>query len=328
MVQPVSREPAVGQVERLFLASLPMADPSLEREETPVKQPLDLVRLTALMELSKGRPQTVIGLVDGPIAMSHPDLSENVREIAGDLDSKCTRADSIACLHGTFTAGILSARRESPAPGICPECTLLVRPIFKESPTENVVMPSTTPGQLAAAIVGCVYGGVHVLNLSVALVEPSSRGESELKEALDLAAQSGVVVVAAAGNQGTLGSSAITRHSWVISVAACDLRGRPIAESNLGNSIGRRGLMAPGDSLTSLGAKGEPLTLGGTSVAAPFVTGAIALLWSLFPSAKAVEVISAVTASAGANRRRTKIVPPLLDAWAAYQALAATHARR
>ena len=49
-------------------------------------------------------------------------------------------------------------------------------------------------------------------------------------------------MVAAAGNQGTLGSSAITRHPWVIPVVACDLRGRPMNESNLGSSIGRRGL--------------------------------------------------------------------------------------
>jgi hypothetical protein len=42
-------------------------------------------------------------------------------------------------------------------------------------------------------------------------------------------------------------------------------------ESNLGGSIGRRGLGAPGDGVTSLGTGGEPLTLGGTSVAAPFV---------------------------------------------------------
>ena len=36
------------------------------------------------------------------------------------------------------------------------------------------------------------------------------------------AAHRGVITVAAAGNQGTVGSSAITRHPWVIPVAACD----------------------------------------------------------------------------------------------------------
>ena len=97
----------------------------------------------------------------------------------------------------------------------------------------------------------------------------------------------GAIVVAAAGNQGALGGFAITRHPWVIPVTACDNRGMPISESNLGGSIGRRGLAAPGDAVTSLSAAGQVLTFGGTSVAAPFVTGAIALLWSEFRGASA-----------------------------------------
>src|SRR6202035_4982917 len=101
-----------------------------------------------------------------------------------------------------------------------------------------------------------------------------------------------------------------------IPVAACDLRGRPVNESNLGHSIGRRGLRAPGDQITSLGAQGQPLTLGGTSVAAPFVTGAIALAWSEFPAATAAQLRWAFTyAHAG---RRSTVTHPLLDAWAAY----------
>ena len=100
----------------------------------------------------------------------------------------------------------------------------------------------------------------------------------------------------------------ITRHPWVIPVIACDREGRPIGQSNLGNSIGRRGLRAPGDQITGLGAEGRPVTLGGTSVAAPFVTGAVALLWSAFPAATAVEVKFAVTRVPAT--RRGAVVPP------------------
>jgi len=178
-------------------------------------------------------------------------------------------------------------------------------------------MPSATPDELAAAIVDCVEAGAHVLNLSAGIVQQSSKGERELEEALDYAAKRGVIIVAAAGNQGTIGSSAITRHPWVIPVAACDSFGRPIDQSNLGNSIGRRGLSAPGDSITSLGVEeGKLLTSGGTSAAAPFVTGTIALLRSEFPDATSAEVKFAATQAYAP--RRTTIVPPLLDAWAAY----------
>ena len=180
-------------------------------------------------------------------------------------------------------------------------------------------MPSATPEELAAAILDSIRAGARVLNLSVALVHPSSAGQRELEEALDYAARRGVIVVAAAGNQGAVGSSAITRHPWVIPVVAYDLRGRPIQQSNLGGSIGRRGLGAPGDDVTSLGADGRPITFGGTSVAVPFVTGAIALVWSQIPTATATEVKFALTQVS--TQRRTTIVPPLLDAWAAYQLL-------
>jgi subtilisin family serine protease len=164
-----------------------------------------------------------------------------------------------------------------------------------------------------------------VINLSSAFAQPSSKGERELEEALNQAARRGVLVVAAAGNQRTLGSSAITRHPWVIPVAACDLGGRPISQSNLSSSIGRRGLRAPGDNVTSLNADGKPLSSSGTSVAAPFVTGAVALLWSEFPAATAAQVRFAVTQ--GDARRRATVVPPLLDAWAAYHVMVTAYAR-
>jgi subtilisin family serine protease len=158
-----------------------------------------------------------------------------------------------------------------------------------------------------------------VINLSAALVQPSLRGERQLEQALDHATQRGVLVVAAAGNQGTVGSSVITRHPWVIAVIGCDLEGTPTTESNLGSSIGRWGLAAPGRDVTSLGTHGRPQTFGGTSAAAPFVTGAIALLWSAFPGANATQIKLAVT-QAG-RRKRNTIMPPLLDAWAAYEAI-------
>lgn len=279
------------------------------------------------MELSSGRAETTIALIDGPVATDHKDLSNtNIREIPGRLRGTCGRASSAACMHGTFVAGILSAARDSDAPSICPNCTLLVRPIFAETVAGNPDMPSATPDELATAIVDCVDAGANVINLSAALAQPSAKGERRLEEALDYAAKRGVIVVAAAGNQGTVGSSAITRHPWVIPVVACDRRGRPIGYSNLGNSIGRRGLSAPGEGIKSLGLNGKAPTFGGTSAAAPFVTGAIALLQSIFPHAKVAEVKIAVT-SAGVQRRPT-VVPPLLNAWAAYQTMLATYSER
>jgi len=289
--------------------------------------PLQLVKLTALMERTSGSPEVRIGLIDGHVAAQHPDLaSERLSEIPGHKGATCTHTNSTACLHATFIAGILSARRNSSAPAICPNCTLLIRPIFAESTVGREHMPSATPKELAGAIMECIDTGARVINLSLALAQPSTKGEEALEEVLNEAVRRGVIVVAAAGNQGTLGSSGITRHPWVIPVVACDLRGRPMNESNLGRSIGSRGLSAPGDAITSLSAEGQPITLGGTSVAVPFVSGAIALLWSEFPAATAAQIKLAV--SQAFVPRRVSVVPPLLDAAAAYQILLTANAKR
>jgi len=285
--------------------------------------PLDAVGLIPLMEHTTGRPEIVIGLLDGPVATTHPDLlSANLHQLAGSKESTSTQVSSSACLHGTFVAGILGAQRGSSAPAICPGCTLVVRPIFLETSAASGQMPSATTETLAAAIIETMEAGARILNLSVALAQPSTRGEGALEEALDYAVSRGVIPVAAAGNQGTLGSTAITRHPWVLPVVACDLHGRPLHTSNLGHSLGRRGLMAPGEDITSLGSHGSPLTFSGTSAATPFVTGAIALLWSAFPAASAAEVQYAVTHAS--TPRRSTVVPPLLNAWGAYHRMKAS----
>ncbi|BFG80259.1 hypothetical protein PTKU46_82930 [Paraburkholderia terrae] len=282
--------------------------------------PLDLLQLTALLARTSGLREVGIGLIDGPVLLTHPDLaSENICVIPGTLRGTCARAGSLACMHGTFVAGMLSGRRGSAPLAICPDCTLFVRPIFAEGTPDSGQMPSATPEELAEAIVDCVDSGARVLNLSAGLTRPTSSGERELAQALDYAASHGLISVAAAGNQGTLASSAITRHASVIPVVACDLQARPLIASNLGNSIGRRGFMAPGAGITSLGTDGKVQTITGTSAAAPFVTGTIALLWSAFPGSNANQIRLALT-RLGASRRRA-IAPPLLDAYAAYQAM-------
>jgi subtilisin family serine protease len=292
-----------------------------------MNDPLQLVELVRLMKLTSGRPEITIGLIDGPVAMDHPNLaSENFRIVPPFKLASCPIAASAACVHGTLVAGILAARRGSQAPAICPDCTLLLRPIFAEAALSNHGMPSATPEQLAAAIVSTVDAGARILNLSVAVPGPSLRGMRQLEQSLDYAAARGTLTVVAAGNQGTIGGSPLTRHSWVIPVAGCDLQARPVPESNLGQFIGARGLSAPAEDITSLGVAGKPITIGGTSAAVPFVTGALALLWSEFPGASAAQMRLAITHRlSGHPSRRATIVPPLLNAWAAYEFLRAAN---
>lgn len=285
---------------------------------------LRLADLPAVMARSSGSAAVAIGLIDGPVALGHPDLAGGNFGGAPDAGpAACGRTASTACAHGTAVAGILSARRGSAAPAIAPGCTLLVRPIFGERvPGPSVV--GATPEQLAEAILDCLQAGARVLNVSSAMVEPAFGGDRLVDEALDTAARSGAVVVVAAGNQASIGHSAVNGHPAVLPVVACDREARPMPQSNLGRSIGRRGLRAPGEEIVTLGPDGRLARLSGTSAAAPFVTGSIALLWSAFPAATGPEVKAAVTRTG--RGARTSVVPPLLDAWAAYGALARSHA--
>ena len=235
-------------------------------------------------------------------------------------DAACEVPDGLACRHGTFVAGILHARRDRPVPGICPGCNLFSRPIFFDVVNVEGATATASLERVANAIVEAINAGARIINLSVDVTQLSSRSESIVEAALEYAAQRGVLVVAAAGNRGILGSSVITRHPWVIPVVGCDAFGRILVVSNLSSSVGRRGLAAPGHDILGLAASGGYSRLSGSSVAAPFVTGCLALLCSIFERATAAQIRYAAMGSA----RRRSVSPPLLDAWDAYSILTST----
>ena len=261
--------------------------------------PLELVKLTALMERTSGSPGVTIGLIDGPVVTQHPDLAgAHLREIPGKNGGTCTRANSTACLHGTFVAGILSAKRNSPAPAICPNCTLLIRPIFAETTSGSEQIPSAMPHELAAAIIDCIDAGARVINLSLGLAHPSTQGEQALDEALNHAVRRGVIVVAAAGNQGQNAAGyAPASCGNVVAVAAVDRNGGLTAYSNTGTQItvaapggigtGADAILSSANSGTQSAASDIPsvyLSRQGTSLAAAQVSGIASLVLSVKPA--------------------------------------------
>ncbi len=147
---------------------------------------LDLIRLSLLMDRTSGVAEIKIGLIDGPVATEHSALNaESLKEISAKPTGGCSDVTSMACVHGTFVAGMLSGKRGSAALGICPGCELLVRPIFTETSSERDQVPSATPTELTEAIFDVVRAGARVINLSVALIQQSALGEADLWRALD-----------------------------------------------------------------------------------------------------------------------------------------------
>ncbi|WP_236652878.1 S8 family peptidase [Chitinophaga vietnamensis] len=275
-------------------------------------QAYSLIQLQPLLERSQGHRSIGVGIIDGPVDTSHSDLQGAIFKPAADAAVVvCKTTSSYACKHGTFVAGILGAARKAGAPGICPACTFVARPIFCEA-ADFSQCPEVTTTHLANAIRDVMHQGARVINLSLGLAPEGIRraGASPLHQVFDDAFHSGVIIVGASGNHGRIGHNPLFDHPWVIPVAACNQKGEPSAQSNIGMSIGQRGLLAPGWNMTHLQSGGGYTKLSGTSVATPFVTGSISLLWSLYPHAKAGEIHAAITQQ-GSGRRG--IVPPLLN---------------
>lgn len=301
--------PGGGGSEWLSTSAVDVADSLKE----PSSSPLDLVGLPEVMALTEGSPSVVIGLIDGPVADAVPGLGDSHRELGPDAPS-CGRTPASACRHGTFVASMLVGERSSAAVGIAPNCTLISRPIFRD---ETGGEPSATVEEFAEAVVEAVDAGARILNMSASLVESSFLQTARLEAAFRHASSRGALSVVATGNQGLLGGSILASQPWIIPVVGCDLSGRPLKFSNLGHSIARRGLQAPATGVIGLMPDGSAALMGGTSVAAPFVTGTIALLWSLFPRATPADVTFAVCDP----HRRRRLVPPVLQAGVAYRAL-------
>jgi subtilisin family serine protease len=287
--------------------------------------PLNQTGLQSLMNVSNGDPNVVIGIIDGPVDLNHPAFQDsNMKTVRDSQIGACKNATSIACSHGTFIAGILCAKRGFSAPAICPNCKIIFNPIFKEEAnnTNNknmMIVPSVTPEELANAIIETIDAGARIINLSLGLSSSSLTIYSKLQQAYDYALHRGVIIVVAAGNYGYIGNISLINHYWLIPVAACNEDGRLDPSSNFGASIGNRGVMAPGVNIKSTFPDGQYTHMSGTSIAAPFVTGTIALLSSIFPYASPSAIMYSITL--GTSFKRRSIIPPLLDVKAAWNRL-------
>ncbi|MBM9622489.1 S8 family serine peptidase [Streptomyces zhihengii] len=264
------------------------------------------------MTRTDGSGAVPIGVLDGPVAALRADrLAAAVEPVPREPGAGSGPVrDSAALRHGTAVAGVLGAARGSGAPGVCPGCPLLLRPVF----TEDRFW--TSASELARGIDECRLRGARLINVSAAFATATATAtaaaaSAELTEALDLAGRHGVVVVAAGGQRGRVASSPLVSHPAVLPVVPGDLGGQPLPRADLSPSAGRRGLLAPGAPLSSLAPDGGLREFGGSSLAAALVTGALALVWSLAPGLPSAHLL---WAARGAGRPRRRLVPPLLDA--------------
>ena len=214
----------------------------------------------------------IVAVVDsgsGP----HPDLAENLlpgRSIIGTVESQDGR-DIDASGHGTHVAGIIAAVANNGigGSGVAPNAKILPVQVLDQAGQGDA-------RDVAAGVRFAVDNGARVINLSLGGATESS----SLTQAITYANDKGVLVVAAAGNGG-----AADKPKWPASLDLT-LAVTAVDQANNATSFDQRGdyidLSAPGANIVST-AKGDYVTLSGTSMAAGFVAGAAALLFAAEP---------------------------------------------
>lgn len=251
----------------------------------------------------------LIGVLDSGVDVSHPDLSANLWTNPADpvngldddgngyvddahgwnfYDGNANVQDEN--LHGTHVTGILAARGNNSkgTVGVCWRAKVVVLK-FLDSEGEGYISDAVEAVEYAHA------KGVKVLNNSWGgSTEPSL----SLKYAIEDVEKSGMLFVAAAGNDGSSNDAnpfypASFGLPNVIAVAATGLTDHLASFSNYGMSVA---IAAPGQDILSTTPMSPTQAMidgriergydrvSGTSMAAPLVSGAAALLWSSEPS--------------------------------------------
>ncbi len=168
--------------------------------------------------------------------------------------------------HGTSVAGVIAALdNDEGITGINPHVLLYSARVLDADNRAPV-------SRIAEAIDWAIAQDVDIINLSFGTTADSP----VLHAAVQRAYRAGILLIAAAGNRGVVEYPAA--YDEVIAVGAVDAHGDRSCGSAVGSALE---LVAPGEGIVSTGAFGGLCTAGGTSLAAPHVTGAASVLWQL-----------------------------------------------
>jgi hypothetical protein len=226
---------------------------------------------------TRGDPHVCLAILDGPVDVSHPtlrgaDLTRLETLVPGDPDR------GPATQHGTHIGSLIFGRHDGPVPGVAPDCRGLIVPIF-ESADETSFRPCSQL-DLARAISMAARQGAHVINVSGGQFAPLGAAHPLLTDVVRDCARRGVLIVAAAGNEGCECLHVPAALDSVLAVGGMDERGEPLEFSNWGSLYRTQGILAPGENRLGAAPGGGTVRRTGTSYAAALVSGVVALLLS------------------------------------------------
>jgi subtilisin family serine protease len=228
--------------------------------------------------------KVTICIVDTGYDLGHPDLPNGV-SFSTISDTGDAFNDTVG--HGTHLAGTISGINNGiGVVGILPSdhIKLHIVKVFGDNGEFSYA------SSLVDAIDRCVVDGhADVVNLSLGGPLYSQTEEEAFREF----AKQGLLVVAAAGNDGDAECAYPACYDHVLSVAAIDYDFNNTSFSNRNFNVD---LCAPGFEVASTFPRhaGSYAILSGTSMAAPHVTAAAALVWSFHRQCTAAEIRTAL----------------------------------
>lgn len=228
----------------------------------------------------KSRGQGVkVAILDTGVDILHPSLDGlAIRQISLlPSDSKSATG------HGTGITSII-AGQSGESLGLAPSSEILSVRVLDE----NGIGDAFT---IAKGILLAVDEGSRIINLSLGGLESSP----VIDHAINVAKENNVILVSAVGNDGDPQVSYPARHHDVVAVSSVDAKSRVSTFSNYGDEVD---IAAPGVGVITAWEDSEYAHFSGTSIAAAFVTGALASEMSKPGSFSRTELLNALYANA------------------------------
>ncbi len=250
-----------------------------QRPLTDVGVEGQLPDLRQLWSLTLGDPRVCIAVLDGPVDLAHPCFDGALLRQVNALGA-ADRVGRAALRHGTHVASLIFGQHDSAVRGVAPKCRGVVIPIYREQDDGSLVPCSQL--DLARAISLAVAVGANVINISAGVYDETGEPEPPLARAIRMCDEQGILIVAAAGNEGCACPHIPAASPTVLAVGAADREGQPLAFSNWSERYQTHGVLAPGQAVGAA-PEGQTASGSGTSVAAALATGVAGLLasWQL-----------------------------------------------
>src|SRR5262245_29839612 len=290
-------------VQCLATAPLDGAHPSAEAAEATLKlnradalRPHERIRAAEALEIEPGAESVSVGVVDTGVSPGHPEFqrrllagydtvnlgmgaaNDQVTLVGDSRGLDFNPADEVN--HGSHVAGVIGAQGWRIPRGVAGRCLILpirvlAAAVFAHKRKRSGVGALS---DINAGLKVCVDLGAKVINMSFGTPESNLNHDDPRPHArvIRYAARYGCVLVAAIGNSGLEEKFYPAALPEVIAVGSVDEQGRRSAFSTYGSHIA---VCAPGERVISAGRRGY-LASSGTSHAAPFVAGLVALLVS------------------------------------------------